>query len=450
MEDQNNLIINKDNNQDEEIKIIEIVENNIVIDEKVPENNLEKNNDININKKENELNDKNNEEDNKEENIIVIKEVIDINKPNENNNLEIKEIKNDNIDKKENKEEKGLEEKLNMLLKEIKKKDSLMKLFKKDLDELKKENKSIKENFNIQIKELKEAQEKEINEIKQSYENKINEMKKDFAMKEDIKYFAKRREIDYVKDDLEALNSKFTNLEREYNSKMGFMESNMERIFKIEEENKKLGENNIVINQKEINDNKNKINNNANNNNKINHIDNNMINYNYFDEKKNEIIKKDINAQFDAKTYKDLKNILDDIFSDKNLKNKEISKKTLENLKKITEKYFINKYSPLEYFNEYVNIIAREKQNKISKEKFDNLIEKKFFVFDFINKINEKLLSTLKKEPKKVDIKDFNIKEFRNDFQLSEETYPDEFLKKAYLECKGNLNVLVNKLILDK
>ena len=131
MEDQNNLIINKDNNQDDEIKIIEIVENNIVIDEKVPENNLEKNNDININKKENELNDKNNEEDNKEENIIVIKEVIDINKPNENNNLEIKEIKNDNIDKKENKEEKGLEEKLNMLLKEIKKKDSLMKLFKK-------------------------------------------------------------------------------------------------------------------------------------------------------------------------------------------------------------------------------------------------------------------------------------------------------------------------------
>ena len=121
MEDQNNLIINKDNNQDDEIKIIEIVENNIVIDEKVPENNLEKINDININKKENELNDKNNEEDNKEENIIVIKEVIDINKPNENNNLEIKEIKNDNIDKKENKEEKGLEEKLNMLLKEIKK-----------------------------------------------------------------------------------------------------------------------------------------------------------------------------------------------------------------------------------------------------------------------------------------------------------------------------------------
>ena len=94
-----------------------------------------------------------------------------------------------------------------MLLKEIKKKDSLMKLFKKDLDELKMKNKSITENFNNQIKELKEAQEKEIIEIKQSYENKINEMKKDFAMKEDIKYFAKRREIDYVKDDLEALNN---------------------------------------------------------------------------------------------------------------------------------------------------------------------------------------------------------------------------------------------------
>ena len=47
-----------------------------------------------------------------------------------------------------------------MLLKEIKKKDSIMKLFKKDLDELKKQNKSITENINTQIKELKEAQRK--------------------------------------------------------------------------------------------------------------------------------------------------------------------------------------------------------------------------------------------------------------------------------------------------
>ena len=119
MDDQNNLIINKDNNQEDEIKILEMVKNNIAIDEKVPENYLEKKNNININKKDNELYDKNNmeknnKEDDKEENIIVIKEVIDINKP-KGNNKEEKEIKNDNIEKKDNKEEKGLEEKLNML-----------------------------------------------------------------------------------------------------------------------------------------------------------------------------------------------------------------------------------------------------------------------------------------------------------------------------------------------
>ena len=90
-----------------------------------------------------------------------------------------------------------------------------------------------------------------------------------------------------------------------------------------------------------------------------------------------------------------------------------------------------------------------EKQNRLSKEKFDNLIEKKFFVFDLMNKINEKLISALKKETKKVNIKDFQIKEFRKDFQLSEDTYSDEFLKKAYLDCTGNLNILVNKLFID-
>ena len=42
MDDQNNLIINKDNNQEDEIKILEMVKNNIEIDEKVPENYLEK------------------------------------------------------------------------------------------------------------------------------------------------------------------------------------------------------------------------------------------------------------------------------------------------------------------------------------------------------------------------------------------------------------------------
>ena len=66
-----------------------------------------------------------------------------------------------------------------------------------------------------------------------------------------------------------------------------------------------------------------------------------------------------------------------------------------------------------------------------------------------MNIINKKLISALKKEPKKVNIKDFQIKEFRKDFQLSEDTYSDEFLKKAYLDRTGNLNILVNKLFIE-
>ena len=455
MEDQNNIIINKDNNQDDEIKIIEIVENNIVIDEKEPENNINKNNDININKKENELNDKNNmeknnEEDNKEENIIVIKEVIDINKPNENNNIEIKEIKeikNDNIDKKENKEEKGLEEKLNMLLKEIKKKDSLMKLFKKDLDELKMKNKSITENFNNQIKELKEAQEKEIIEIKQSYENKINEMKKDFAMKEDIKYFAKKREIDYVKDDLDALNSKFTNLEREYNSKMGFMESNMERIFKIEEENKK-DENKIIINQKEMNDNNKNINNNENN---IVINNNNEINKNiipdYFDIKRIEAMKKDIKKNYDMTIYKELNKVLTDIFSEKNLNTKDIDKKSLEKLKNININLVKEKHFPLNFISDFIN----ETKLKLSIYNI-NIEHKKNKIYTVVDEVNNEIYPKLnnaekEKNKKKIDIKKFNIEAFRKEYNLDKKEFSDEKLKEAYIKCEGNITKTFEKLV---
>ena len=453
MEDQNNLIINKDNNQDEEIKIIEIVENNTVIDEKVPENNLEKKNDINKNEKENELNDKNkeiNNKDNKEENIIIINEVVDINKPNENNNKEVKVIKNDIINKKENKEDKGLEEKLDNILKEIKRKDTLMKLFKKDLDELKKQNKTISDNFNTQIKELKEAQEKEINQIKQNYENKINEMKKDFAMKEDIKYFAKKREVEYVKDDLEALNSKFSNLEREYNSKMGFMESNMERIFKIKDENKNPEDNKIIIDQNEVNKN-NKV---VINNNKDNIVinNNNEINKNiipdYFDIKRIEAMKKDIKKTYDMKVYKDLNNILNEIFAEKNLNTKEIDKKSLERLKNINIKLVKEKRFPLNFISDFIN----DTKLKLSIYNI-NIDHKKNEIYSVINGVNDEIFPKLnnaekEKDKKKVDIKKFNIEAFRKEYNLSKEEFSDEVLKDAYIKSGGDLVQTFSKIII--
>ena len=463
MEDQNNIIINKDNNQDDEIKIIEIVENKIVIDEKPPEKDLDKND---LNNKEIDIvkieehpdnrknNDKNNNEKNKEDDIIIINEVIDVNKQNENNNKDEKEKKTEIIVQKDNKEGKELNEKLDMILKEVKKQDIINKLLQKKIDDLKKKNETLSSNFNSQIKELKESHEKELNQIKQNYENKINDMKKDFATKEDIKYFAKKHEIDYVKEELDDLNSKFNNLDREYNSKMGFMESNMERIFKIEEENKNQEGNKIVINQKEKNDNNININNNEkkNNNNIINNniINNNIIKYDYFDEKKKASIKKGLNDKFDTKNYKNLKKILDEIFIEKNLNKQEINTKSKDILKKEAEKLFKNKDDPLEYFNGYINNFINDKQKKLSQEQMNNLVHKKIFVFQTMNEFNAQPLPILNKtgkEPKKVDLKDFDIQGLRKDFNLSEEQYPDEYLQKLYKAYKGDLDRIVLKLV---
>ena len=49
-----------------------------------------------------------------------------------------------------------------------------------------------------------------------------------------------------------------------------------------------------------------------------------------------------------------------------------------------------------------------------------------------------------------MNIKDFKIKEFRKEFQISEKDYPDEVLKKLYLDNNGNLNNLVFNLIIKK
>ena len=66
--------------------------------------------------------------------------------------------------------------------------------------------------------------------MKQNYEKQINELKEIMAKKEDIKYFAKRRELDYIKENLEALSDKYNNFERVTESKIGFIESNMSTV----------------------------------------------------------------------------------------------------------------------------------------------------------------------------------------------------------------------------
>ena len=51
-----------------------------------------------------------------------------------------------------------------------------------------------------------------------------------------------KRKISYLKDEIDAVSSKLNELEKVYDNKIGFMESNMTRIFEKEEELKKKEE----------------------------------------------------------------------------------------------------------------------------------------------------------------------------------------------------------------
>ena len=62
-----------------------------------------------------------------------------------------------------------------------------------------------------------------------------------------------------------------------------------------------------------------------------------------------------------------------------------------------------------------------------------------------LNEINDKLSSNL--NIKNIDVNDFNIGEFRKEFQLSEEEFPDEVIKKAYKTYKGDFSKMLLKLI---
>ena len=48
---------------------------------------------------------------------------------------------------------------------------------------------------------------------------------------------------------------------------------------------------------------------------------------------------------------------------------------------------------------------------------------------------------------KTVDVKKFDIKKFREEYNLSKADFPDKILKQKYIECKGNLQLLFCQLI---
>ena len=457
MEEQNNIINNDNNNVEEEIIQINKMDNddNQSNKEEIPEvkeivinntnDNIEKNNkeqeknnnnQIEIINKIEEIKEiKNDENTNKIIEIIEIKKDNYLDNNNKNNNEKKENIEIQGINKNENRDES----KLDIIIKNLLAKDEIIKTLQNEIINLKKEN--------------------EINQIKQNYEKKFNEMKEQMATKEDIKdmkYFVRKREISYLKDEIDAVSSKLNELEKVYDNKIGFMESNMTRIFEKEEELKKKEEN--QINQINI------INDYCDNNNVIKNDDNkndkdNIIKIEKKEEKGKKKEKdnnkkesqKNLLAQFDKKIYKNFNKNLNDIFSKKHLKDKTIEKKSLENLLKNAKKLFEEKNCPLEYFSQYFSDLIE----KEPKEFHDNLNNKKIEIFKSLEKINSEItkklnLKEVQKENKEIDVKNFDIEAFRKEFNLSKDDFPDERLKDYYIKFKGDTKKVFEGLVFIK
>ena len=409
-EDQPNDNKNNSNNNIEELN-----RNNIDENEQRKENNENNINSI--------------EKSNKNKDINIIININKVEQPNDNtinNNKNInknnniseikveKEItinKEENINNNENKKEnENQESKLDMIIKSLKEKDEIIKSLQNSIN-----------NLSSQIKEIKESNE----QMKQNYEKQINELK------EGIKYCMKKRELEYIGGNLDVLNDKYNNFERVIESKMGFMESNMTKIFEKGEEFKKLEENKIIIN------NENKINNNDKNN-LDNNNDGNIKDKNI--EKKGSAKQKSLKDQFNMKIYKNFNKILNEIFSDKSLKNEEIDNKSFEKFVKESKDLIQKKESPIEFCTEYIN----ELKEKTDPELINNLEQKKIKLLQNLNDINDKISPKL--NIINIDVKDFNIEEFRKEYGFTEEKFPDDVLKKTYLTCKGDLGALLLRL----
>ena len=115
--------------------------------------------------------------------------------------------------------------------------------------------------------------------------------------------------------------------------------------------------------------------------------------------------------------------------------------KSLKNFVKESKDLIQKKESPIEFCTEYIN----ELKEKTVPELIINVEKKKIKLYQKLNEINDKI--PLKMNIKNTDVNDFNIDEFRKEFQLSEEEFPDEVIKKAYITCKGDFNKMLLKLI---
>ena len=325
--------------------------------------------------------------------------------------------------------------------------------FKKEIELLKsyylKDNKNINNDYNTPSTKENEHSETLINEKEEAislgfqlknnktdkevyFENEINSLKEELnKINNDKKNLITKKDFDLIKEDLNDLNEKYSELERVFENKLDFFESSLSKSLKQDKNNK---EEKKVENKNEINI----INNNINNNN------NNIIN--------NE----------DEGIWKEFINILDEIFSAKNENSPDINKNTLKKFEKISLNLLKKEKFPIDKFNNYFS-------NKIGKKAQENmnLIHKKNKIFETLNDLQDNLLNEKEKEQKKgsflgfhwnkdkkekkvekkVNVENFDIKKFREEYNLSKEEFSDDFLKNKYIECKGNEENLFEKII---
>ena len=191
--------------------------------------------------------------------------------------------------------------------------------------------------------------------------------------------------------------------------------------------------------EKEQKDNENKIVENKNNNNKL----------------KKPTFEKD-------EDYKELDDLFDVIYSDKNINNKDVNKGEIEKLKTISLNLIKKNKQPIERFNDYFNVKIKP---KIKDKNSKNINLKKIKIFEILNNIDyehKKKLNPKKNSGKNAffglignkdknnNLKHFNIKEFREEFNLDEKSYPDKVLKEKFIECNGDKNKMFYQLVVKE
>ena len=231
-----------------------------------------------------------------------------------------------------------------------------------------------------------------------------------------------------MKQDLQDLNEKCNNFERVLDNKMDFIEFNLAKLLGKDqnlEENKNIENKNNKNNISKKSEN----NNNNNESNKIN-IFNNYLDKNHF---------------------KELEQELDIIFSKENEKSEDIEKEDIERLKKIVLNIMKNHKVPSE---EITNYFRNKFEKRTPDENFKKLLNKKVKILDILSEMDIKTRNDLygifndnDNKGKNVDLKNFDIDNFRKEYNLSKAEFSNAFLRQKYLECKGNEQKMFCKLI---